>query len=90
MLRKTEKKERRREKEKKRGSAEGGLAGGRGRKAEWRGSKSDSRKHSRYVHCEPYFLFWVSFYWMSLLLYVFVYTLVLLVLSLFYGSGLRN
>ena len=36
------------------------------------------------------FLFWVSFYWMSLLLYVFVYTLVLLVLSLFHGSSLRN
>ena len=26
-----------------------------GRKAEGKGSKSDSRKHSRYVHCEPYF-----------------------------------
>ena len=36
------------------------------------------------------FLFWVSFYWMSLLLYVFVYTLVLLVFSLFHGSDLRN
>ena len=37
-----------------------------------------------------FFLFWVSFYWMSLLIYVFVYTLVLLILSLFHGSGLRN
>ena len=32
-------------------------------------SKSGSRRHSRYVHCEPcIFLFWILFCWMSLLI----------------------